>query len=60
MPVDVVPDVALTTFDSEPGFDSFSPELTMHVRGRAINHYAPVYYPPMVALLAQHPVPVLF
>ena len=31
----------------------------MHVRGRAINH-APAYYPPMVALLAQHPVPALF
>jgi hypothetical protein len=59
MPVDVVPDVALTTFDSEPGFDCYSPDLAMHVRGRAINH-APAYYPPMVALLAQHPVPVLF
>ena len=59
MPVDVVPDVALTTFDSEPGFDCYSPDLAMHVRGRAINH-APAYYPPMVALLAQHPVPVPF
>ncbi len=56
---DVAPDVALTTLDTEPGFDSYSSELTMHVRGRAINH-APAYYPPMVALLAQHPVPVLF
>jgi hypothetical protein len=59
LPADVVPDVALTTLDTEPGFDSYSPELTMHVRGRVINH-APAYYPPMVALLAQHPVPVLF
>ncbi len=59
MPADVVPDVALTTLDSEPGFDSYNPDLTMHVRGRAINH-APAYYPLMVALLVKHPVPALF